>query len=488
LAEHSRLLDQIAIQQHGIAGYVLMCRAGTAAYQRLRLIWPQAVKLVVICGPGNNGGDGFVIAEQAHRQGLDVRLMVIGDEHRIRGDAGLAYKDFKKTGLSAQPFDQQALQSSHVIVDALFGTGLDREVSGPAKAVIESINTSGNPVLAVDLPSGLHADRGVVLGTCIRAAATISFIARKQGCFTAQGPALCGAMYFDDLAVPAEVYRDVRPSAWLNAWRQPLYKVNRRPAHGHKGMFGHVLVIGGNKGMAGAAVMAAMASARVGAGLVSVATHGEHANILNSHYPQLMIHAVENAQSLLPLLARATVVALGPGLGRDAWAQQLFRQVIAHRRVKVVDADGLHGLSVQNHKRDDWVLTPHPGEAGRLLGCDSHAVESDRFSACRTITEKFGGICLLKGVGSLIYGAQAGMTINTSGNPGMATAGMGDCLTGIVAGLLAQGLKPYDAACFGAGLHGAAADVVAAQDGECGMTAWDLIPVLQRLINGKNTL
>lgn len=482
-AADTRRLDALAIEQAGIPGYTLMTRAGQAAFAALRGRWPQARRIGVICGLGNNAGDGFVIARLAREAGLEVRVHAVGACEAIKGDAATALQALQQSGQPLTPALSAALDDVDVIVDALFGTGLDREVTGDWRAAIDAINASGTPVLAVDIPSGLHADRGVVMGAAVKAALTVTFIGVKQGLLRDAGREHCGTLCFDDLQVPPSVYAAVAPAAWRMDATELARYLPRRSRAAHKGMHGHVLVLGGERGMLGAARMAAESAARVGAGLVSVATHAEHAPLLTVARPELMAHGVNSRAELEPLLQRASVVAIGPGLGRAAWGQLLWNRALESRLPLVVDADALNLLAAEPTHRDNWILTPHPAEAGRLLQCTTAHVTADPFAAVVQLQRRFGGVALLKGAGTLVCGPhEAAPTLIDAGNPGMASGGMGDVLTGVIAGLLAQGLPLYDAARCGACLHAAAADV-AAGEGERGLLATDLMAPLRRLAN-----
>jgi len=483
-----RELDRIAIEDHGLAGLALMERAGQAAFTLLQQRWPQARRLIIVCGPGNNGGDGFVIARLAAAAGMFVGVVLVADVSRLGGAAAQAYAAMVDAGLETQAFAEQDLLAADVVVDALLGTGLDRDVAGELATMIDVLNQHRLPVLAIDIPSGLHADSGRVLGHALQAAATISFIGLKQGLFTGQGPGCCGDVYFDDLQVPAEVYKGIPVAAWridyasLNAARDTLAPRSRTA---HKGDYGHVLVIGGDQGMAGAVRLAAEAAARVGAGLVSVATRAEHAGQICAARPELMVHGLQSPADLPALMTRATVIAIGPGLGQAGWGQGCLGQVLdvltATNKPLIIDADGLNILAREGWRYDHWILTPHPGEAARLLGVTTAEIQADRFAAAHAIQQRYGGICILKGAGTLVQCATA-CRVCADGNPGMACGGMGDVLTGVIAGLLAQGLAIDVAAWTAVCVHGHAADTVAG-DGERGMLASDLFPQLRRLVN-----
>jgi len=480
-AEQIRAMDRYAIDQLGIPGIELMRRAGMAAFAALRTHWPAVRTLSVVCGSGNNGGDGYVMAHRALEEGLDVRVYAVAPLSTLRGDALLACQDYQAAGGTIIEFVPAAFEGAEVVVDALLGTGLDREVLGLYAEVIRAINRFDGGVIALDIPSGLHADSGCVMGVAVRAAVTVTFIGLKQGLFTGEGLEHCGEVVFDDLDTPAAVHHCVAPTALLMPrWQRGL---PRRICSAHKGHFGHVLVVGGEAGFSGAARLAAEAAARVGAGLVSIATRSGHATLMNLARPELMCHGVETPAELHPLLVRASVVAMGPGLGQSAWAGMLFAEVLASGRPLVVDADALNLLARNPMRRNDWILTPHPGEAARLLQTTSTAIQRDRFAAITALVERFGGTVVLKGSGTLVL-SEAGLppAVCPLGNPGMASGGMGDVLTGVIAGLLAQGLQPAEAAATGARLHGAAGDL-AATDGERGLLAADLMGPLRLLVN-----
>jgi ADP-dependent NAD(P)H-hydrate dehydratase / NAD(P)H-hydrate epimerase len=477
-----RELDHIAIEERNIAGLELMERAGQAAFDVLCTRWPHARKLAVVCGTGNNGGDGYIVARLAREAGLDVSIIQLGDVSKLKGDAKAAADKCHAIGLQAQSYKPELLKTAAIIVDALLGAGLDREPKGEWRRVIEGINTLAQAVLSLDIPSGLNADTGQVMGVAVKADATVSFIGMKQGLLTAQGPAHCGELGFAALRVPDDIYKQVTASARridLNSLRSflPL-----RERDTHKGQCGHVLVIGGDYGYAGAVRMAGEAAIRVGAGLVTVATRPEHALNIPLARPELMTCAVSSAQDLNALLLRASIVVIGPGLGQSEWATSLLAKVLQTSMPLLVDADALNLLALEPSFSNQWILTPHPGEAARLLACSSAEVQADRFAAASALQAKYGGVCILKGSGSLVIDAEQSISVCNVGNPGMATGGMGDVLSGVIAGLMAQGIELADAARVGVCLHGAAADE-AAISGERGMLASDLMPKLRALAN-----
>ncbi len=482
-AAQVRELDRRAIEVLGVSGATLMQRAGDAAYRLLRVRWPRARKIAVVCGPGNNGGDGYVVARLALADGCAPVLLHLGDLSAA-GDAAAMRKACEDAGLKSALFDAAQLRGCDVIVDALLGTGLEREVSGPWRTAIETINNAGAPVIAIDVPSGLNADTGRVMGVAVRAQATVSFIGLKPGLFTGDGPSHTGDVFFDDLDVPPAAYKDVAPAAHRITPDNLHGLLAPRARSAHKGSFGHVLIVGGDRGMPGAVHLTGEAALRAGAGLVTLATHTSHSATVNAARPELIAFGISGPADLAPLLARARVIAVGPGLQRNGWGEKLFAAALEARRPLVVDADGLYWLAQEPVRRDEWVLTPHPGEAASLLGTSSDAIQTDRFAAARAIADKFGGVCVLKGAGTVVCSAgNETFDLCDAGNPGMASAGMGDVLTGVIAALLAQGLTPRDAARLGVWLHASAGDDAAKQGGEIGLVASDLFTPLRGLVN-----
>ena len=481
-AAQVRELDRLSIEAAGIPGYTLMTRAGEASWQVLRSNWPAARRVSILCGTGNNGGDGYVVARLALAAGMQVQLLQLGDAARIRGDAAQARADFLAAGGQVAAFGQAKLADPDVIVDAMLGTGLERPLAGEWLEAALVVNASAAPVLAIDIPSGLLADSGHVPGQALRANVTVTFIGRKQGLFTGLGPDYTGDVCVDDLGVPAAVSDRVTASAMLHAGPSLAGLGGPRRRAAHKGDFGHVLVVGGGPGMAGAARLAGEAALRCGAGLVSLATHPQHATIIAASCPELISHAVAGGRELRSLLGRAGVVVIGPGFGRSGWAKSLLACVLETKLPLVVDADALNLLAAEGSRRDNWILTPHPGEAGRLLQQTTAAVQADRFAAARAIQERYAGSVVLKGAGSIVCSDGGPPAVCAAGNPGMATAGMGDVLSGVIGGLLAQGMPLADAALAGVCLHARAGDR-AALAGERGLLARDVIAELRPLLN-----
>lgn len=483
-AAETRELDRRAIEEQGIPGIVLMRRAGAAAFAVLCRRWPQVRSITVFCGRGNNAGDGYVIAGLARSRGFEVQVLQVTDAADLSGDAGRARDWAAGEGVVSEPFGAACALRGDVLVDALLGTGIKGEVRPEFAAAVTAINDAGRPVLAVDLPSGLDADSGTVLGCAVRATATATFIGVKRGLLTGDGPDQAGELEFADLDLPDAVFDGPGAPAGLALLTlgDGDLVLEPRARAAHKGRFGHVLVVGGDTGMGGAVAMAAEAALRTGAGLVSAATRSAHIPAILARTPEVMVRGVEQRGEVLPLLERASVMVLGPGLGTAPWGEQLFDAVLEARRPLVLDADGLNLLAARPERRGDWVLTPHPGEAARLLGCTHGAVNGDRFGAARELQERYGGVVVLKGCGSIVAGPE-GLMLSPYGNPGMATGGMGDVLSGVIGALLGQGLAPQRATALGVCLHGAAGDAAAAA-GSLGLAASDLAPHLRRLLDG----
>lgn len=482
-AEQTRALDRCAIDGHGVPGINLMSRAASAAFDCLLGAWPAPEQLQVLCGTGNNGGDGFLIADLAHKRGIPVVIYQVGDASKIGGDALMARRQAEANGVPMEAFDDTVLLPLGVVVDAMLGTGLGGDVRGDYLLAIDAINNSGAAVLAVDIPSGLCSDTGRVLGSAVRADVTVSFIGLKRGLFTLQAADYTGELQFSDLKVPPQVYRQVGADCHRLELETLLEDLPPRPANAHKGMYGTVLVIGGDYGMAGAAAMAAEAALRCGAGLVRVATRPEHVAPLVARTPEVMPLGVESGDDLAPLLEAADVLVVGPGLGQSPWAQYLAQAAVASGKPMVLDADGLNLLAdgkLGDAPLANRVITPHPGEAARLLALGNAEVQADRFAAARALQQRYGGVAVLKGNGSLIAGADE-LLLADYGNPGMASGGMGDVLSGVIGSLMAQGQAPLEAAALGVCLHGAAGDI-AAEEGLRGLAATDLIPWLRELL------
>jgi len=486
--------DQLReLEARGIAScdgdtFALMARAGLAAWQCVLKHWPRVRRIAVICGPGNNGGDGYVLARHALAYGLAVQVLRLDAHAPGTPLARQAHDAFIAAGGQVACFDG-ALGDADLLVDAVFGIGLSRAPDDAVSALIDAMNRHSAPVLALDVPSGIDARSGDAPDVAVVADRTLQFIARHRGLRTGVALDHAGDLQLASLDLPDGVFDDIAPAAFalradalpalLSSGMFPL-----RPRDSHKGRNGHVLCIGGDHGSGGAILLAAEAALRSGAGLLSVATRTAHVSALLARRPEAMAHAVDEVAELAPLLARADVVAIGPGLGQGAWGRGLLAAVLACEAPRVVDADALNLLASSGQRlRPHDVATPHPGEAARLLGITTADVQRDRFAAAQALQVRLGCTVVLKGAGSIIASADRAPAVICAGNPGMAVGGMGDVLTGCIAALLAQGMAAGDAASAGALLHAVAGDAAARDDGERGLLPSDLAPWLRRLAN-----
>lgn len=474
-----RELDRRAIEDQHVPALTLMTRAGTAAWQTLLQSWPKARDIVVFAGTGNNAGDGYVLATQALRAKRQVTVVNVGDPAKLAGAAATVRSRFLAAQGREQPFTSELPAKADVIVDALFGIGLDRPLRERWAQAVERINTAGKPVLAVDIPSGLSADSGAILGAAVHASVTQTFIGLKPGLFTGAGPSCTGRLEFNALGIPAQTFKDLPPRARLLDTRVSL---PRRARAAHKGDFGHVLVIGGDHGMGGAPRLSAEAALRSGAGLVSVITRPEHVAGFLAGLPEAMVRGVDDAAEAAVLFERASVIAVGPGLGQEAWGRRLLTRALTTPLPLVVDADALNLLAARPLTHGQWILTPHPGEAARLLKQSVAEIQLDRLKAAARIAEKYRAVVVLKGAGTIVAAEGGTPAVCRHGNPGMAAPGMGDALTGIIAALVAQGLTLPEAARTGVQAHALAGDR-AAEAGERGLLARDLIADLRPVLN-----
>lgn len=481
-AQQVKDLEGEAAQLAETSLYELMKRAGMACYLVFKKQFPAAQHVLVLTGKGNNGGDGYVFALLAKNAGLSVQLCQIGDPAALTGDAALARDAWQIGQGEIATIEQADFVAADVIVDALLGTGFCGALRAPFQHLIEKINQSGKAVLSVDIPSGMSADSGAVSYLAVKAHATVSFIGLKQGLFSGSAADYCGQIYFSGLGV-SEQFKSLCCSHICRiAYQDISHLLTQRSRCSHKGTFGKTLILGGNIGMPGAVRLAGEAALRSGSGLVKVLTHAQNLFTVIAGRPELMVQE-SDLQNIGDSAIRdwASTLVIGPGLGRDDWAKMLLDLVSASDLPTVVDADALNLLAEHPTCKDNWVLTPHPGEAARLLGCSITQVEADRFTAVRDLQQRFGGVVILKGAGTLICDGKQIYVANV-GNPGMASGGMGDVLSGIIGGLLAQGLNPQQAAVLAVCIHGQAGDLAAGQN-ERGLLASDLFSYIRKLVN-----
>ena len=491
-ADQARALDREAMSLDHVSAQTLMIHAGEAAFKLLLERWPHARRIHVVCGTGNNGGDGWVVARLAREAGIDVAVERVGAESRIHGAARQAMYDYLAAGGDFRELDGDnpcAPGQACVVVDAVLGTGFSGELRAEQRHVIETMNASGRPVLAIDCPSGLHPDTGMAAPVAVRATTTITFIGRNQGLYTGEARDYTGDVVFEDLDVPATVYATVPPAAELLVWQQLLATLPPRRHSSHKGSHGHVLVIGGNVGFSGAAVMCAESALLCGSGLVSLASTEATVAACLSRRPEVMARTVTEQRDVAEMLRRASTVVIGPGLGTDAWAADCLGAVLDSGKPTVFDADALNvlasaGLSLP--EGGNYVVTPHPGEASRLLGVGCGAVRRDRFAAARQLQSQLGAVVVLKGAGTLVADGcrTPDIAVCAEGGPVLATGGTGDVLAGCIAALMAQGLSGGDAARLGVCAHARAADHWAARYGERGLPASELGSGMRGLLNG----
>lgn len=467
----------------GTPGFELMQRAAHASWRALRQRWPEAGALTVLAGHGNNAGDGYLVAALAQRAGWRVQVLAVGDPGRLAGNAAAAHAEARQAGVAVRPWSECAVLEG-VLVDALLGTGLTGAVREPFAQAIRQVNASGLPVLAIDIPSGLCADTGRELGVAVRADLTVTFIGLKFGLFSGVGPERVGALRFADLQADPALVAEQPAKAWRLAG-DALPRLAARPRCAHKGQFGHLLVIGGDRGLGGAALLSAQSALRAGAGLVSLATREEHVSAALARLPEVMVQGVASTYQLPELVARADVLVVGPGLGQAAWGRSLLSVAAASDRAQVWDADALNLLAAGEVKAPaELVITPHPGEAARLLGCSSAEVQADRAAAALALAERYRAVAVLKGAGSLVAAPDGRLALCDRGHPAMAGAGLGDVLAGLIGALRAQGLDGYAAACLAVWLHASAGERLGAQGR--GLAASDLIPVIRELLEAHS--
>lgn len=455
-----------------------MRRAGQFAFAVLSDTWPGARTITVFCGKGNNAGDGYIVAGLARQLGFDVTVVQVGPAP-ASGDAWLAVDFASRLGVNVVDFAAAGWQPGDVLVDALLGTGQSGRLREPFAAAVDRINASGRPVLAIDIPTGLDADTGGptggAVGPVVRATVTTTFIARKIGQFTGLGREVCGRLCFHDLGVPAPLCGEGIECLTTLPERPPL------PVNTYKHQRGHVVVCGGDLNMGGAVILAGESALRSGAGMVTIATRPEHRPAILARRPELMVIDAADEAAMRALLPRADAIVLGPGLGRESWGAACMERVARLATAPVVlDADGFIHWLAATVRPIPAVVTPHIAEAARLLQKTAIEVQSDRPGSVRELVAATGGVAVLKGAGSLVADATR-LSLCDAGNPGMATAGMGDVLCGVIAAHLAAGDPPYRAAQLGVLSHSIAGDRAAARRRPHSILATDVIDELCQL-------
>ena len=537
-AEEMRRIDGITIDRYGIAGAILMERAGLAVASKINKLFFQDannivgaihelplqkrgnLKIIVLCGGGNNGGDGLVTARILHNQGRDVEVFLAARPRDLKGDAKINYNAAKKFGVKIFPvkrfltlygrFMKRPYQKGYrhtppgqiLIIDALLGTGLNRDARRPISEVIKKINELSMPVVSIDIPSGISSDTGQILGGAVRARITVTFGLPKRGHYLYPGAEYSGDLSIEDIGFPHGLTSSEKIKVNLPQEKDIISLMPERPKYSHKGTYGHVLLIAGSRGKTGAALMAAKACLRSGAGLVTIGVPESLISSLQSRVTEEMLLplydkgngtlSLKSAADILSFLKKkANVLAIGPGLSVDDEISELIgRLIIKAHTPMVIDADGLNAIagrmSMLNKCKAPVVLTPHVGEMARLLqgsrvrvqGSEKERIaeiEQDRIGMALSFSKKTGTYLVLKGVPTVIATPDGNAFVNQTGNPGMATAGTGDVLTGIISSLLAQRITPQNASILGVYLHGLAGDIAAQKKGRYALVASDLI-------------
>ncbi|MCX8304348.1 bifunctional ADP-dependent NAD(P)H-hydrate dehydratase/NAD(P)H-hydrate epimerase [Enterobacter pseudoroggenkampii] len=479
-ADDLRRAEKEAADSLGITLYELMLRAGEAAFDVARSAFPQAAHWLILCGHGNNGGDGYVVARLAVAAGLRVTLLALESDKPLPEEASAAREAWLNAGGVIHAPDIVWPEDVDLIVDGLLGTGLRSAPRENVAALIEHANRHSAPVVALDIPSGLIAQTGATPGAVIQAAHTVTFIALKPGLLTGKARDVVGVLHHSALGLESWLAGQETKLSRFDASQLPAWLPPRRSTS-HKGDHGRLVIVGGDHGTAGAIRMTGEAALRSGAGLVRVLTRIENIAPIITARPELMVHEL-TPQSLEESLEWADVVVIGPGLGQQAWGKQALQKVENFRKPMLWDADALNLLAINPDKRHNRILTPHPGEAARLLNCSVAEIESDRLLSAQRLVKRYGGVAVLKGAGTVVACDETQGIID-AGNAGMAIGGMGDVLSGIIGALLGQKLPLYDAACAGCVAHGVAADKLAARYGTRGMLATDLFCTLRRVVN-----
>lgn len=508
-AAEMKALDTAAIEDYGISGLVLMENAGRQVVDLIRRVTGDVRGRIVavFTGKGNNGGDGYVAARHLLNMGAEVKVLSLVNTGEITGDAAVNFEIWRKMGQKVYTVNQGdgsnivrlALLNTDLIVDAVYGTGFKGKMSEKAGRIVEVLNKSGKPIVAVDVPSGLEADTGRVNGPCVRANYTVTFGLPKLGMFLEPGADYTGEITVADISLPGVLIEKAAPQRYLITGDYVKDWLPSRPSLAHKGNFGRVLIVAGSRGMTGAASLAGEAAIRSGAGLVTVAVPETLHNIMEEKLTEVMTVPLpddgngslsrEAGKKILALLDDMDVLAIGPGLSQSPGVITLVRELLPSLKIPcVLDADALNALAgetaIFNELKAPVVITPHPGEMARLMGIKPKNVQEDRIGNAVKAAADWKVVTLLKGARTVVATPDGVVYINSTGNAGMATGGSGDVLTGMIASLIAQGMKPARAAAAGAYLHGLAGDQAASDKGMMGLIASDIISALPAVTRG----
>ncbi|MGH7779512.1 MAG: NAD(P)H-hydrate dehydratase [Candidatus Binataceae bacterium] len=504
-AAESRELDRLSQEKYGVDSYALMTRAGEAVADRLLEHFPDAIRsgVLAVCGKGNNGGDAMVAARRLGQRGVSTRVVLLGWGGDLKGDALRAHDELAGMGGAIIQAPAEAdLEAAFgakpgAIVDGIFGIGLNAPVRGTARAAIARMNAFGAPIVAVDIASGVDSDTGAIMGAAVRAALTVTFGYAKFGHVSYPGADNCGTLAISEIGFAPEAIGEIAPSGRFYQSADARAHLKPRATDANKGNFGHPIIIAGSRGKSGAAILASRAALRAGAGLVTTAIPESIQPIVAAAQAELMTESVADreghfagataAETLAHLVAGKSAIVFGPGVGMNDDTKDLVTWLLLEgvtpARPMLVDADGLNALAALGcataaSAAGPLVMTPHPGEMARLLGSSAAEINTNRIGAARKLAQLTGANVLLKGARSVIANADGRVIVNSSGNPGMATPGMGDALSGIVGALMAAKMDPFDALALGVFLHGHAADRVAKRMGAVGYIAGDVIDEL----------
>jgi len=481
-----------SIERSAVAGKIgndlsFMKKAARFSWHEIRKKYPNTKKWLILCGIGNNAGDGMALASIALKNNFDVKIYYFFPEKTFTGCAAVVHNELKclapqNTLEIIDYLDEGILNDSDLIIDAIFGIGINRPIDNSKIPKINLINNQDAAIVSLDIPSGVHPDSGQIMGAAIRASMTITFISHKLCFYFGEGKDLSGDIKCSHLNISQKYFSGLTEDMRIINKSYTQKKLLKRKSDTHKGDYGHVLIVGGGPGMHGAALLSGESSLRGGAGKVTIFMHESHRSLINKARPELMFIFSNEGINIQSILSKVDVVAIGPGLGLDHWARSVFKYVNLSNKPLVVDADALNILSEKNLKREDWVLTPHPGEAATLMGKSPLEIQENRFLYHKKLIDSYGGTIVLKGYNTLIGNKDYVTNICTQGNPGMASAGMGDVLTGLIAAMISQGMDHFEAASVGVEVHARAGDL-AARGGERGLIAGDVINEIRGCVN-----